>query len=234
MYRIEELEILFPHLFRSSKFAHTNRSLHSRPAVKFCFFTGKEENPGVSYKEFLIPKHDNLLYLGGNMQKESLYDKAIRIIAIHEGGYVNDPDDLGGETIFGITRKNYPNMSMWKDVDRAKKIGTISKSETLKKIRADHLNEILNVYRSYVKKADEAVSMQDEDLFIGTAAFFFNAGLSHYNNLKSLSKDDVKSYVVNHYNNIMMSRPANRKFRNGWQRRIRETFNDQNLTLWRP
>ncbi|MBI5843910.1 MAG: hypothetical protein HZB23_04475 [Deltaproteobacteria bacterium] len=27
----------------------------------------------------------------------------------HEGGYVNDPADPGGETRFGISRRAYPN-----------------------------------------------------------------------------------------------------------------------------
>ncbi len=35
----------------------------------------------------------------------------------HEGGYVNDPDDRGGETYRGITRKNYPDWDGWKLID---------------------------------------------------------------------------------------------------------------------
>ncbi|KQC03133.1 MAG: hypothetical protein APR55_07045, partial [Methanolinea sp. SDB] len=30
----------------------------------------------------------------------------------HEGGYVNDPDDPGGETKFGISRKRYPDLDI--------------------------------------------------------------------------------------------------------------------------
>lgn len=37
------------------------------------------------------------------------FNKFIEIILKHEGGYVNDPDDLGGETKFGITKRRYPN-----------------------------------------------------------------------------------------------------------------------------
>ncbi len=36
----------------------------------------------------------------------------IPVILKHEGGYVNDPDDLGGETNFGITKRRYPNMDI--------------------------------------------------------------------------------------------------------------------------
>lgn len=40
----------------------------------------------------------------------------------HEGfpGYVNDPSDHGGETVAGITRKNWPGASVWPMVDAAK------------------------------------------------------------------------------------------------------------------
>jgi lysozyme family protein len=33
------------------------------------------------------------------------YAKAIEFVLRHEGGYVNDPDDSGGETNYGITKK---------------------------------------------------------------------------------------------------------------------------------
>lgn len=37
------------------------------------------------------------------------YDKAFGIIIGHEGGYVNDPRDPGGETKYGISKRAYPN-----------------------------------------------------------------------------------------------------------------------------
>ena len=38
-------------------------------------------------------------------------------ILITEGGYVNDPDDPGGMTIFGISRKYHPECSFWKSLE---------------------------------------------------------------------------------------------------------------------
>jgi lysozyme family protein len=36
------------------------------------------------------------------------FDEAVAEIFEHEGGYVNDPNDPGGETIYGISRRSHP------------------------------------------------------------------------------------------------------------------------------
>lgn len=38
----------------------------------------------------------------------------------NEGGYANDPDDAGGETYKGISRKNHPTWSGWISIDQIK------------------------------------------------------------------------------------------------------------------
>lgn len=37
-----------------------------------------------------------------------------------EGEYVNDPDDTGGETYKGISRKHHPTWNGWKIIDKLK------------------------------------------------------------------------------------------------------------------
>lgn len=46
---------------------------------------------------------------------------ALKRTSIFEGGYVNDPDDNGGETYKGIARKANPNWSGWIVVDSMRK-----------------------------------------------------------------------------------------------------------------
>lgn len=48
------------------------------------------------------------------------FDEAIKIILDNEGGYVNDPDDAGGETYMGISRKAHPKSKIWQHVDKLK------------------------------------------------------------------------------------------------------------------
>lgn len=43
---------------------------------------------------------------------EGTFDIAINFVFQKEGGYVNDPDDPGGETNFGISRKSFPNIDI--------------------------------------------------------------------------------------------------------------------------
>jgi lysozyme family protein len=38
----------------------------------------------------------------------NLFDYALNLVLKHEGGYVNDPADPGGETIYGISRRHHP------------------------------------------------------------------------------------------------------------------------------
>ena len=42
------------------------------------------------------------------MKFEDCIDKVLE----HEGGYVNDPNDLGGETNFGVSKKAYPDLDI--------------------------------------------------------------------------------------------------------------------------
>ena len=49
------------------------------------------------------------------------FDKAFEIIIGHEGGYVNDPRDPGGETKYGISKRAYPTEDIKSlTLDRAK------------------------------------------------------------------------------------------------------------------
>lgn len=61
------------------------------------------------------------------------FDKEFNKVILLEGGYVNDPDDAGGETYLGISRKNNPDWQGWKIIDTEKKNGTKNLTSRLKK-----------------------------------------------------------------------------------------------------
>ena len=40
------------------------------------------------------------------------FDEIIEVTLHHEGGYVHDPKDLGGETNYGIAKRFYPDVDI--------------------------------------------------------------------------------------------------------------------------
>ena len=51
------------------------------------------------------------------------FDKAFELVLRYEGGYVNDPDDPGGETKYGICKRQYPNLDIKNlTIEQAKEI----------------------------------------------------------------------------------------------------------------
>lgn len=40
------------------------------------------------------------------------FDECFALVIGHEGGYVNDPKDPGGETKFGISKRSYPHVDI--------------------------------------------------------------------------------------------------------------------------
>lgn len=54
-----------------------------------------------------------------------MFDSILRKVFDVEGGYSNDPVDIGGETICGIARNYWPNWKGWKLVDKMKADGMV-------------------------------------------------------------------------------------------------------------
>ena len=40
------------------------------------------------------------------------FDEAVKVILMHEGGYVHDANDPGGETKYGISKRAFPKMNI--------------------------------------------------------------------------------------------------------------------------
>lgn len=60
------------------------------------------------------------------------FDKAYQRIEKNEGGYVNDPNDKGGETYKGISRKYHSKSGIWDIIDAVKsKNGTKNINQVL-------------------------------------------------------------------------------------------------------
>ena len=75
------------------------------------------------------------------------FNKCIKIILKNEGGYVWNPDDTGGETNYGISKKQYPNLDI-KNLSK-KKATEIYRKDYWDKIQGDKINDeklALNIF----------------------------------------------------------------------------------------
>lgn len=78
------------------------------------------------------------------------FDEAIKLVIQDEGGYVWDPDDPGGETKYGITKRAYPELNI--------KTLTVAQAEQI--YHRDYWNPI------YDQIADQAAANKLFDLSV--------------------------------------------------------------------
>jgi lysozyme family protein len=98
------------------------------------------------------------------------FEHAYKITLEHEGGYVFDPDDAGGETYKGVARRYHPGWSGWERIDRIKQ--QVSNRRQLNKALAeDHQlqDQIRDFYKQHYwdRFQGDAISAQQlaDELF---------------------------------------------------------------------
>lgn len=69
------------------------------------------------------------------------YDKCLETILHHEGGYVNHPEDPGGETNMGVTKRVYEDFGGTKDMKDLEfdDVAPIYKQNYWDRVKGDHL-----------------------------------------------------------------------------------------------
>lgn len=120
------------------------------------------------------------------------FKKAFMKTAGHEGGYVFDPDDAGGETYKGISRRFHPSWNGWKVIEKIKQyIKNNSFNETLEE--NDLLQKVVKTfYKQYYwdRFQGDNIPVQEiaEELFdtgvnmgIHRAVIFLQKGLNLLN-----------------------------------------------------
>jgi lysozyme family protein len=116
-----------------------------------------------------------------------------------EGGYVNNPNDPGGETKYGISKKSYPNCD----------IAGLSESKAREIYKKDYWEKIKGDYLPF------PIDMCAMD-------FAVNAGVSASETMLMNSKD-YKSFLLNRINfyiNLTAKKPHLKEFFRGWIIRV--------------
>lgn len=176
------------------------------------------------------------------------FNEAFDITMGHEGGYIDDKDDVGGETYRGIARRYNPDWEGWEIIDETKP--DINFDEMDPYVRKFYKNRYwdeisLDDFPQAIANElfDTAVNMGTKRaaMFIQETLNYMNRNGSLYDELvvdgligrKTLSaldrlppRDDIVILKIlnvlqgQHYLNYMKKSPTQEKFARGWFSRI--------------
>ena len=143
-----------------------------------------------------------------------------------EGGYVNDPDDPGGETKFGISKRSFPNEDI-KNLtrDRAvelylKHYWTPSKAERLPdKLRHQYFDMVVNMGQSRATKILQQAcnSKNGKGKQISVDG---RIGPKTIAATKNLEVERLKGFRTFYYAELCVKRNTLLKYYYGWYRRV--------------
>ncbi len=151
------------------------------------------------------------------------FQRIIQKVLKHEGGYVNDKDDLGGETNFGITKRWYPDIDIANLTEREaidiyyKDYWLPSKAEKLpESLQYPYFDTVVNTgQRQAVRILQQACNDKnffkiEEDGLIGAKTISASA---------KLEEDRFISYRILFYSKVISDKPKQKKFWYGWFKR---------------
>ena len=160
------------------------------------------------------------------MSELTTFNEIIEKVLEHEGGYVNDPTDRGGETKYGITKKFYPDVDI-KNLtkDQAKHIYHTDYwrrgkcDELPSRLRHIYFDMLVNFgKRGAVKVLQRAANAKNKDK-IDVDGGLGPATLKAIQNLKL---ERVRAYRVLRFANLVIKKPEQERFWFGWFRRATE------------
>jgi lysozyme family protein len=153
------------------------------------------------------------------------FEEIIEKVLEHEGGYVNDPKDLGGETKYGITKRFYPKIDIKNlTIEQAKEI---YKKDYWDRNRVETLPQNLwHIFfdmcvnmgrRTAVKVLQRAANNKGRDIDVDGGL-----GPATIKALKGVELDRVRAFRVKYYVDLITAKPEQEKFFLGWFRRATE------------
>ena len=155
------------------------------------------------------------------------FDEIIEVVLHHEGGYVNDLKDPGGETNFGIAKRSHPDVDI-KNLtkDDAKEIYKEhywdgNKVESLpEQLRHIYFDMCVNQGKGRaVKILQRAANAKGADLKVDGGLGPKTLGAINDSNVEL---QRVRAYRVKYYADLVTRKPDLEKFFYGWFKRALE------------
>ena len=151
------------------------------------------------------------------------FDEIIEQVLEHEGGYVDDPTDSGGETKYGISKKAYPNEDIKAlTVERAKEL---YKRDYWDRFKVDNLpDRIRHIYFDMCVNmgGGRATKILQEACYSKNSYKIDVDGGIGKNTIKAsayLEDFRLRAYRVMFYAELVMKKPNQIKFWVGWFKR---------------
>ncbi|MBF0576594.1 glycoside hydrolase family 108 protein [Dysgonomonas sp. GY617] len=155
----------------------------------------------------------------------------------HEGGFVNDPDDLGGATNMGVTIGTWRQVGYDKDGDGdidVDDLKLLTKDDVVNRVLKPHYwdrwkadliknQSIANILVDWVWASGKHGIVRPQKL-IGVVADGIVgkktlAAINDYQDQKQLF-ELIKADRIQYIHEIVKARPANKRFERGWLNRI--------------
>src|SRR5690606_7079344 len=154
--------------------------------------------------------------------------QAVGAVLAHEGGYVNDPDDPGGETKWGISRRSYPELDIanltredaiaiyYRDWWRRYKYDLIEDATVAAKVLDLSVNMGPSAAHKCLQRALHACGRRDVtiDGIIGPQTL---GAVNSANPLMLLAA--LRAEAAAYYRALAQADPKRQKFLNGWLNR---------------
>ena len=160
------------------------------------------------------------------MSELTTFNEIIEKVLEHEGGYVNDPNDRGGETNFGITKKFYPAVDI-KNLTK-EKAKHIYHTDYWRRGKCDEIpSRLRHIYfdmlvnfgkRGAVKVLQRAANAKNKDKIDEDGGL----GPATLNAIQNLELERVRAYRVLRFANLVIKKPEQERFWFGWYRRATE------------
>jgi lysozyme family protein len=154
-----------------------------------------------------------------------MFNEVVNIVLRNEGGYVDHPNDPGGETNFGITKRNYPHLDI-KNLTReqAREIYRKDYWEPMRLNGLDNEELILHVFdmgvnagiRTAIKILQRLVLTKDDGIIGPITTELVNRSTV---DLVDLYKAERRKY----YCDLVRRKPDLAVFLNGWMNRVEKT-----------
>ena len=159
----------------------------------------------------------------GNEEKIMPFYQEIKKVIDREGGYVNDPDDPGGETKYGISKKAYPNVDIENlTVDDAVELykddyWLPAKVERLPdKLQGQYFDMVVNQGIAKSSKIlQRACNGKNKDKIKVDG----KVGPNTIKATARLESDRLRAYRIMEYARLALTRPELEKYYYGWVKR---------------